>query len=834
MTPKWLLGLALLLYGIYAVLTSEAAPMPPSNPECEEAVALFQQGLYDQALAEYDALLGQDSPPECARAGLAAVGTIRCAMADRLMELGLEDAASAVYTELVLADPGRGCPQGVEDPAPPPSQADVQSDAEATAGIRAWFVKALGWATTRISAVELVALLALAIVLVVHLSRLRAQRRKPSVEVSEFENATGDDTLDKRKGSVAALLRARLWDSGVSPPAMPGAIGQQSAFTVLEASPHPQGKFVAALSGFLLDLASPKSGYKVTGTLQQRGDGKAGIQLLLTNAYSGRAQAVRVVWGMDQEQAAEMAAAVVYQQVATTRPKEETSQAGMRWTGTGDSMRWFFQGRDEERAGNTEAALRLYTDAAAAEPANVLPRFHQAGILSEQKDFIAALRIYLDTVLFWPELRRARYRLAATYTFADAWRLQWDDLSSDQKDRLLTKVALAEGKPNISRPTDARWETWFLERAKYQWKKTLELSERETRSKRRQRGWLLRRADRILARWPGTRWENLRLLLEDEITTKTALVCTDLQLDSGRRENLERELCHLVKKRSATWQAHYNAACFYSLALGHGGSDNEQGRRLADEALRHLGHALNDPGSEVSAAWLCADPDLEALRCDERGALLRSTCKMEDSSLGERRREVVRRLRLAWELVAKGADRRQSEWAVRKTSVETWTGVQGKDLKEWSQGEADAWSRLSHLARRPEDMDRQAEFWKSLLKPAEEAKLPDLTLPEEEKLATEAQYREAWEHLAECAGHQQELWDRLEDRVRGDVMDGTHSFGQGHVADMAETAREAWLALKDWAEAPLDAGSRVDFRKKAGCEPSLGDRLARLLESLRG
>jgi hypothetical protein len=268
---------------------------------------------------------------------------------------------------------------------------------------------------------------------------------------------------------------------------------------------------------------------------------------------------------------------------------------------------------------------------------------------------------------------------------------------------------------------------------------------------------------------------------------------------------------------SCTWQAKYNAACFYSLAAREGQQRTNNGKQVLDAALERLTGALNDPQSQLTSGWLCADPDLETLRNDSRGALVREQCR-EGAPSSEVRQRIVRRLRLAWSLLAKGAGRRQAVWKSRKAEAARWTGVQGRDLEAWCQEEVEAWGRLVHWAAKPEDRGRQEQFWKILLKPNEEEELPTLEPLDEDTEGNEQKYRAAWQSLVECATAQRDHWDHLENVIRHWNEAGSSQAGPSGATDMAEAAQECWLSLRDWAEGPLDSNSRAAFLAKADCE----------------
>jgi hypothetical protein len=65
----------------------------------------------------------------------------------------------------------------------------------------------------------------------------------------------------------------------------------------------------------------------------------------------------------------------------------------------------------------------------------------------------------------------------------------------------------------------------------------------------------------------------------------------------------------------AGWQAHYNAACFYSLLPNASQNGQALGeRRITARALRHLSRALAQAGNELPISYVRADADLAWLR----------------------------------------------------------------------------------------------------------------------------------------------------------------------------------------------------------------------------
>jgi tetratricopeptide (TPR) repeat protein len=827
-TPKRLLLLALVLVAAYALMTQEKAE-PPTASSCDQANNLYNQGAYGHALARFQALLKADTPPDCAAPGATAVGSFRCEQAATLHDEGLNDTAQTLYEKALLGDPGFDCLTAPHPPPSLPAATVVKGPKDTVSSTSEFFLAPMGrWLTRQVSWLELFILAALTVVLVIHLSILRRLRQSPTVEVGELTNATGDDDLDKSKEGLAMRLRVLLAEAGIPPPTVPGGGAQESAIAVIEASPLPEGKFLAPFFAFLLAQLTPGAGHKVAGTLVKRQDGQCGLTVVVTDVYEGRNETIDASWRDSYEEAAEIAAARVYERVTATLPKESAIPAYMRWTGPGDSMRRFFLGKEAEAVPDLDLALDYYQAAAKADPANALARMQKANVVTQQGKYLDALRTYLETVLFWPELYQARYRLAVLYSFVESWIEDWTDLPAADKAVLRNSIALAGSPPAGPVPSDPKAAIhWFLQTAIDQFNRTLQAIEKQKKTARRQRLWAMRPLYRVFiwrARLFPAKLEPIRELGRQRTMALAGRICTELQLNpdefSGLEKTLKEKLDAKFNRWSGNWQAQYNAACFYTHAF-----KAKEDPTFLDLALDRLTRALNDPDGQLRSEWLCKDPDLAPLRDDERGAFLGDGCA-ENGETQEGARSMLRRLRIAWVLVFKASEQHQGEWTTRKADAQKWTGTQGRDLQTWAQQEADLWGRLVNMARQPENEDRQLELWKVLLKPDDEAKLPELKLPQDGPEGDEEEHRLAWGALATCAAQQRDRWDVAEDRIRASVMGSESPPSQDLVVALAEKSQEVWLALKDWAGGPLDPDARSDFLRRAGCEDPVGPYVA--------
>lgn len=835
MTPKRLLVVAVLLVAGYSLVTPDEVPAPESTDEvCAKADALFDGGLYGRALAAYGALLDNDAPI-CAHEGAAAVGHARCDLAAELHSQGLDVAANEIYQQSILADPGVGC-LSVSEPedrgsaaSSTASEPDVESQTEkfwvrAGQAVKSGYWSVHRWIDGQLSVFEAFVIGILMFTLIWHLYRLQQLRRTPIVEVGELENATGEEALDKTRSALGALLRSRLSVAGVRLPSLPGANAQDTAIAAVEASSLPQGKFLAALFKAVLSQLSPSVGHKVTGTLTKRDDGKRGLTLVLTDTYDGRSESVIATWEDDYETATEVAAARVYQHVIAELPRHHSIRSWMRWTGSGDSMLSYYRGVEEQDSGDLEAALEEFKAAVEADPANALPRFAQGNIFTEEGEHIEALDIYLKTVLFWPDLVLARYRLAATFSFAAEWAESWADRPDDE--RLACETLVRAADQLAGGPVDRGWdEASFLARAVSQFDAAIGQIESDIKKASHELLWLLRPLHRVLLGWRI--WypdllAGIRHLKATKSMVEAARLCSRLQMADADFAVLQKDLNGLFKRWiviprwTANWQTHYNAACFYSIATAKAKLQADQG---IDQTLSSLAQAMDDPQSQVTPQWLCEDPDLEALRRDPRGSFLADHCH-EDQPSSARGRRVLTRLRLAWVLLTKSAERRRSEWSNAKGDSLTWTDVQGRDLEKWCQREHEIWSRLAHWSSRPEDVTRQEEFWRLLL--ADEAddkakKLPTLALPDQGSASlSQAGHRRLWRTLQGRATELSERWDWIEDKVREGNRAGTTPISLARTTALAERTQEYWSALKDWAEDPSDDGARAFFLDKSG------------------
>ncbi len=132
---------------------------------------------------------------------------------------------------------------------------------------------------------------------------------------------------------------------------------------------------------------------------------------------------VRSIGREKYEEAVDVAAAKVYEEVIERLPEGAQVEPWKRWTGSGEALRLYALGRDAQARRRLDEAVALLRRSVAADPVNAVGCFALGNALSKNGHLFQALLVYLPQVTStWPGLLEAQYPRAATYSMVEAWK----------------------------------------------------------------------------------------------------------------------------------------------------------------------------------------------------------------------------------------------------------------------------------------------------------------------------------------------------------------------------------------------------------------------------
>ncbi len=509
------------------------------------------------------------------------------------------------------------------------------------------------------------------------------------VEVATFTNATGDKSVEPE--GMAWLMRERLARADLKPTLLPGDSGGDEVLKVIAENPLTAASPVAKVFTYLRSLGRVTRGYRVTGGFQRRAEAPCcGVSIQITNVGRGRVDAVRAVWANSYEEAAieaaYLAASVVSRDVETDYPWE-------RWTSEdGRSLRLYHELKQHaasDESDRYDRAFALAYEAIACDPGNALLRLERAKLSEVAEGFFDSLDVYLTIVARWSDFHMARYRLAAVLSFVDEWVDTWNASSS----------------PDHGRHTQHERVRWQLGELGGE-----DLDHGDTR---RFKAAMLRLANdqrRRIENDPKVGKASLGSL------AATTRLIGELQLcklniegrsdgaNLNQVERLEGELrSELVKKR-ASWQAHYNAACFYAQRTEMNDPGVEGALQLA---LKELNKVVEEGklATPAEQTWLREkDPDLRPLRGTEayRRWELRAFGLPPLPTEPRLAVEVVDQ-RAVWKALASAKRDRWEGWFQRLADSDPRLGSTLQDLHTSCRLEEEHWRTLQVLCAKPGD-----------------------------------------------------------------------------------------------------------------------------------
>jgi tetratricopeptide (TPR) repeat protein len=325
-----------------------------------------------------------------------------------------------------------------------------------------------------------------------------------------------------------------------------------------------------------------------------------------------------------------------------------------RWSPDISGYSAYRRALDDERQDDSDGALEEYDLALRYEPANFLINVGKAALLEVEGRFKNASEVYRTCNELWPEHVETAYRLSASYANAGDY---------DASESALESIRLRLQPRSLWKE---RGKTWYLTRwnlgERRYWRSWSRkhppiLGPRKS-SNRHHLLVAVQVAEQVREIGRIARSHEIREVTIDHLITKMAELITEWASDSPYKilfhpellveglpavehpaghdrswhnkndddnlvilpQVLARSPRLLRPRKQMGWLAHYNAACFFSLALGVDGNLLPAGYTVGEwkidcarAAIRELGHVRRDPLSKVEPDWYRRDPELEPL-----------------------------------------------------------------------------------------------------------------------------------------------------------------------------------------------------------------------------
>ncbi len=321
-----------------------------------------------------------------------------------------------------------------------------------------------------------------------------------------------------------------------------------------------------------------------------------------------------------------------------------------RWSSDIKGYATYRRALDYERNGNTDRALDMYNEAICHESWNFMVSIRKAALLEVDDEFKEAATVYRTCNELWPEHLETAYRLAASYA------LSHDHSSSE---RMLNNIRESIRPWTLWRQYGKTWlpTHWNVGERRY-WRNLIRRRPLIFGSNKRRELYMTVRVAEQLNKMQSIVFFNGTPLNEEmgikRLLTKMANLTTRRSLRScyarlfhpycgrgeGRsshkhgwhNEDFDKDLVirpapasHRSKpvkpRRRIGWLSHYNAACFFSLALMIREDKLPRDYSLEDwkidcarAAIRELSHVRRDPRSEIGPEWNRNDPALQPLK----------------------------------------------------------------------------------------------------------------------------------------------------------------------------------------------------------------------------
>lgn len=414
----WILGAGLLC--ALALVPSQVAAQQKSGvayrreapSHCRRGDALFALGRVEDAEAAYEEEMKSEATVECARDGLAKIGSERpCAAAKALWRNGGKEEAHGAYVESLTQKPMRDCAAaGVEKSAKSGDHEDpsclqriedaVRKAVDVSKDLLLLLAEAALVGALLACGVRFVAV---RILLVAPCSRRWAARRftSPIVVVTRID----DSGLEQKLGAATtALLRQYLeLDTGNGALKLTSGEATQAETWIDRVSGAGDYGKLIALVIHLFDRARPRHRICIGGALQAAAPGK-GHGLSLTVYRASRAGTSTTLWASDFELPTEAGAEAVqglavpaaawasYVIAEETGVKAEDTD-GKDMLGAKDALSWalFKAGVELRITRRPDRARSLYEESLARDPDNYGALANLGVIEARSKEYARAL-----------------------------------------------------------------------------------------------------------------------------------------------------------------------------------------------------------------------------------------------------------------------------------------------------------------------------------------------------------------------------------------------------------------------------------------------------------
>lgn len=416
--------------------------------------------------------------------------------------------------------------------------------------------------------------------------------------------------------------------------------------TLLTEVPAAQGLNVKNILDALIHLIDPQTGHKVSSTLWKR-TGTTYYEMIceIIESPTENVESIDCAQGDTPEEAIERGAAMVYHHVMQQKYVAERIAPWARFS-LPESIELYQQGRRLENEEKRDQALEKYWQAAKKDPNNIYIRLAIIRC-QEGSQFPDTLLSYLKLVEQWPVLLETRYRLAANLTFVEnlvdeCQKPEKSDqrqelntflqrsieerkgcvfgslIKEGEKRTLVDSLHKLTGSGPIGYNDQMDLKKCFLKLAKYQYEYLEKQSSRWTCLGKRMNLIYTNPDERKYYRY----WKYRDEVKKFSKVVKLAEYCTNLRIlgcspnsDSSEVRSIKSEVETIVLPTdTAPWEVHYNAACFYALAIP---LDNANHTKYAKTAVAHLKQVLRDR-EFTTTTWLFdernGDPDLKNLR----------------------------------------------------------------------------------------------------------------------------------------------------------------------------------------------------------------------------
>jgi hypothetical protein len=345
-----------------------------------------------------------------------------------------------------------------------------------------------------------------------------------------------------------------------------------------------------------------------------------------------------------------------------------------RWSQDIEGYYLYRRALDRERHGERGAALDGYDQALRYEPGSFLITVRQAALLEGMGEFKKASETYHTCYELWPQHIESAYRLAASYANGKDVGASQEVLNNIQK-RLKHRILWEEwaktwlltrwnvGERHYWRSLSRRRPPIFGSSNRYHFHTAAQVGTQVrgisllvfSESSHDKAGVVTSDAavtgeiDRLVGelanlttRGPLIKWTPRRAFISPYIR----LFHSEMLASRNERQQARRSSCHSAKwheprddedlvmyslksppiprqfrgRKRIGWLAHYNAACFYSLALLLERNQLPFGYQIEEwkidctrAAIRELGHVRRDPLNRLEPEWYRSDPQLQPL-----------------------------------------------------------------------------------------------------------------------------------------------------------------------------------------------------------------------------